>query len=746
MLQVGHYAQSSRPSNKEVTLVPQVDALGLLRIFYRKWPIIAGAVGITSGLGLAYTLVATPKYTATTLVYIDPNTQHFISKQELNVNGGQPDPGIIDSQVEILKSENVLGAAVRALDLISDPEFTPPKSFVGSAISWVLSLVSRKAPPPSQADIERGAAEKILAGLKVKRLGLTYVVQIDYTDLTPRIAARIANGVGEAFSAAELEARFQSAKRASRWLDTRIKELRDQAADADRKVQNFKADNNLVDTARGSLNEQQLADVNTQVVTARAATAEAKARYDRVLEVLNDPLADGSVTEALRSEVITRLRAQFLDLSAKHGEIAKRYGARHGAAVNLINQMEEVKSSIQLELKRIAESSRSDYEVAAEREKSIGDSLKAAVSQADANNLALVKLRDLESTAQIYRGLYDTLSQKFEEATQQQSYPALDARIITPAAEPSAPSWPRSVIVVPAAIIIGLALGMIAALLREFLGNNFRSIDDVQNYAGFECLGILPDLSYEHKERKFVSHDTTLLGASASYARHAVESPFSRFTETIRNVKVTLDIARSQETSGVIGIVSSVPKEGKTTVSANLAFLVAQMGHKTLLIDGDLHNPSITRTLVSGVGAGLIEVLTQVVPLEEVVRRDSVTGLDFVPTVINARHSNVVALLTSRAMMQLLTEARKRYEYVIIDLPPAVPVVDVKAAAHMVDNFIFVIEWGVTSRDVVREALESADLMRSKVLGVVLNKADPAELKRFEAYKGGNYNSYYVAN
>jgi len=745
MLQVSQYAQNSRSTGKDVTLVPQVDALGLLRIFYRKWPIIAGVVGIATGLGFAYTLAATPKYTATIEVYIDPNKQHFMSKQEVNVTGGQPDPGLIDSQVEILKSESVLGAAVRTLDLTNDPEFTPPRSFISSAISWVVSHLSKKGQAPTQEDIERGAAEKVLTGLKVKRLGATYVVQIDYTDLTPRLAARIANGVGEAYSAAELEARFQSAKRATRWLDSRIKELRDQAADADRKVQKFKADNNLVDTARGSLNEQQLADVNAQLVTVRAATAEAKARYDRVIEVLKDPVADGSVTEALRSEVVTRLRAQYLDFSSKYGEISRRYGANHGAAVNLKRQMDEVKRSVQLELKRIAESSRSDYEVALEREKSVRGSLKAAVSQADANNLALVKLRDLESTAQIYRGLYDTLSQKFEEATQQQSYPALDARIITSATEPTAPSWPRGIIVVPAAMALGLVIGMIVALLKEFLGNNFRSVDDVQNYAGFECLGILPDLSYDHKDSK-IALETGMLGASASFVRHSVEAPFSRFTETIRNVKVTLDIARSQEKSGVLGVVSSVPKEGKTTFSSNLALLVANMGHKTLLIDGDLHNPSVTRTLVSGVGAGLIEVLTQTATFEEVLRHDSITGLDFLPTVINARHSNVVALLTSRAMSQLLADARQRYEYVIIDLPPTVPVVDVKAAAHMVDNFIFVIEWGATSRDVVREALESADLLRSKVLGVVLNKADPAELKRFEAYKGPNYNSYYVSN
>ena len=125
-------------------------------------------------------------------------------------------------------------------------------------------------------------------------------------------------------------------------------------------------------------------------------------------------------------------------------------------------------------------------------------------------------------------------------------------------------------------------------------------------------------------------------------------------------------------------------------------------------------------------------------------KRDSPTGLEFLPTVIEPRKSNVVSLLTSQAMQEVLDAARQKYEYVIVDLPPVVPVVDVKAAAHMVDNFVLVIEWGVTSRDVVREALENADTLRSRLLGAVLNKADPAELSRFEAYKGDNFGSYYV--
>ncbi|QGM99221.1 polysaccharide biosynthesis tyrosine autokinase [Methylocystis parvus] len=742
MLQIGVHGPRRGPSDSEIKLVPQLDALGLLRIFYRQWPIIGFLMGAGFVLGAVYTLLATPRYTATVLLFVDPHKPQFNAKQEVSVNGPS-DPGLIESQVEILKSDSVLKAAAHALDLAHDPAFHPPPGLMSSLISVVTNWL-RQAPPLSLDEIESEIAQQIGSGLKVKRVGLTYVIQIDYTSTGRELSARIANGVADAYSLAELDAQYRSNRQASKWLQDRIKELRAQAADADRAVQKFKAENDLVDTARGSLNEQQLADVNAQLVAAKAATAEARARFDRVMEISRDGLADGSVADALRSEVITRLRAQYLDLSAKRGELSRRYGRSHGAVANIDYQMEEIKRSIGLELRRIAESNKSDYEVAREREESIRKSLKELVTQAEANNQALVRLRDLESSAQTYRSLYDSFFQKFEEATQQQSFPVSSARVITPAAEPDRPSWPRGIIVMPGALALGLALGIVASLLKEFLGNNFRGVDDVVHYAGVECLGILPDLSYERAKKKAALSRPGLLGGASAYVRHSVDAPFSRFTETIRNVKVSIDIARSQRKSGVVGVVSSVPGEGKTTFAANLALLMAQMGHRTLLIDGDLHNPSLTRTLAGGVNAGLVEVLMGSARLEDVVVADGATGLIFLPSVLRAHESNVVALMTSQAMSDLLEASRRDYEYIIVDLPPAVPVVDVKASAHLIDNFVFIIQWGATSRDVVREALESADTLRQRVLGAVLNKADPAELKRFEAYKGRYYHDYYV--
>jgi succinoglycan biosynthesis transport protein ExoP len=211
----------------------------------------------------------------------------------------------------------------------------------------------------------------------------------------------------------------------------------------------------------------------------------------------------------------------------------------------------------------------------------------------------------------------------------------------------------------------------------------------------------------------------------------------------LRSVKVTTDIAEFSRELKVLGVVSAVPNEGKTTTAANFAALISQTGNRVLLIDGDLRRPSLTRMLAPDARAGLIEVLTRAKSTSDVLYEDEASGLHFLPTVLNARVSHTADLVSSRAMATLLEVAREHYRYIVIDLPPIVPVVDVRAAAHLIDGFVCVTEWGKTSRHVVSEALASADLVSERLIGIVLNKASPAALKRIESYKGRHHNSYF---
>ena len=228
-------------------------------------------------------------------------------------------------------------------------------------IMKVLSYVLGDNGPSSNERLERNAVEAVQKYLKVERV-LTNLRSFDqpFRSIDPEKAARITNAISDAYIIGALEAKYQSTKRAGEWLQQRSAELREQATDSDRAVQAFKAENNIVGTSRGLMSEQQLADVNTLLIQARAATAEAKARLDRIEAISDKDIAQPTVTDALNNTVITRLRAQYLDLAAQYADWSSRYGKTHQAAIALANRMEELRKAIADEVHRIADSYRSE--------------------------------------------------------------------------------------------------------------------------------------------------------------------------------------------------------------------------------------------------------------------------------------------------------------------------------------------------------------------------------------------------
>jgi succinoglycan biosynthesis transport protein ExoP len=225
---------------------------------------------------------------------------------------------------------------------------------------------------------------------------------------------------------------------------------------------------------------------------------------------------------------------------------------------------------------------------------------------------------------------------------------------------------------------------------------------------------------------------------------YVLDAPYSRFTETLRNLKALINTAQLVRGAKVIGVVSSVPKEGKTTIAANLAALIAaSSGARTLIIDSDLHLRLLTAALSPDAREGLIEAINDPSRLPALVSKRPRSGLDVLPCPISTRIPNAADLLGSPKMEQLLAAARNSYDYIIVEIAPIMSVADIKMIERFIDGFILVVEWGQTKRSVVLEALSEVPPVRDRLIGIVLNKADPLELQRIESYKGDKFRDYY---
>jgi succinoglycan biosynthesis transport protein ExoP len=213
---------------------------------------------------------------------------------------------------------------------------------------------------------------------------------------------------------------------------------------------------------------------------------------------------------------------------------------------------------------------------------------------------------------------------------------------------------------------------------------------------------------------------------------------------------VAADLGLADQKSKVLGVVSCLPSEGKTTIAANLSVLFAMQGARSLLIDGDLRNPGLTRSLDAKPNEGLIEALVGGVPSDQVLRWDSSGKIAVLPTILKRRISHTSELLASLGMAQLLETFRSEFDYVVVDLPPLGPIVDAKAFANRIDAFVLVVEWGHTSRQLVRSMMASNPLIREKCLGVILNKSDESKMKYYRSYGSvdyyaSQYQKYYHA-
>src|SRR5215471_9007662 len=358
----------------------------LFKIFtsflHRQYRVIVVAFLSMVALAAVYLFTTPPSFTAIAKLLIDSRKVQLFQQQ--SVLGETPaDPSSVDSQVEILLSENVLLPVIKELHLTEDPEFVAPDDGLFSTIkgrvlnlpATIMGLVvnpsgSSEGQPSEEFALTRAAIGRLQSHLTISRSGLTSLINIGFRSHNPQRAAQVANAVAESYINDQLQAKYQATRRGGTWMGDRIKELRDQVTRAEHAVVDFKTKNNIVAVGGHLLmNEQQLSELNSTLNQARAHTAEAKAKLNRIDEILRSgaEIPDATVADSLQNQVINGLRSQYLDYNRKEAEYSAKYGASHGSVLNLRRKMHETRRVIFDELGRIAQTYQSDYEIAKAR-------------------------------------------------------------------------------------------------------------------------------------------------------------------------------------------------------------------------------------------------------------------------------------------------------------------------------------------------------------------------------------------
>ncbi|RWB99608.1 polysaccharide biosynthesis tyrosine autokinase [Mesorhizobium sp.] len=768
------------PSSDPVSADDFIDVERLLGMAARQAKVVAACAAIGLFLGVLYLQTTPPTYMATSRVLIDEGLNKVVDEVSAASVSMQTDSAIL-SQIEILHSARLAAVVVDNQKLDQNDAFMdPPTSAVSKAAGFVRGVVRYFRPNPAvgTADITQldpatrdamiassrrdYAILKLQDEVQAERIGRSYVISIAYQATDPALATAVTKAYADAYLADQLDASFDATERAAVWLQGRLTELRESSQAAALAVEKFRAEHGLAVDDGQLISDKQLSDLNGQLIEAQADTARASARYQQYKSIVesgsDNAFRDAAISaDQPSNSIISTLKTRYLTVAKRQQDIEANFGAEHPQAVALAKERADISAQIFGELKQLTESYRNEYEVALARETALRANVALAAGKSSIDNQSQVKLRELEQKATALSTLYQTFLGRYEEASQQQSFPVGKIRVISDATLPKSAATPRTSIVLGLSLVLGVMLGAGVGGLNEFRERFFRTGEDVRDRVGLKFLGYLPIIgskaAKDDKRDDGQADIKTAQSASAAERRArmrvSIDAPASMFSETLRSAKIAFDVVMEGQGSRVIGVISVLPGEGKSTVAANLAGLLAANGSKTLLVDGDLRNPGLSRSLGMEAEQGLMEAVVSGQTWQSVGKIDRQTKLAIVPAVPRGHFSHTSELLSSAGMRRFIDNAKETFQYIIVDLPPLGPVVDAKAFAPLADGFVLVTEWGRTPRAMVQSILSSESYIANKIVGVVLNKVDLKKLAKYGSIGGSEkffdrYSSYYL--
>ena len=714
-------------------------------------------------LGFMYIIFTPPRYTTTTSLLIDPRQNNALP-QVLSDGNSFRESLVIDSQLEVISSTRLMDKVATKAGIYTSID-TTRKSLVGRVKQTIFGADAEKElQAGEQAKQQRLNA--LIGGMKVNRVRNTYVIAISYTSGNPEYAAKIANLIASVYLDDELEAQYEASQRANEWMKGRLAVLHKELNATESAVQSYKEDNNIVQNeSHDTLSDQQLSELNSNLIVARADSAQAKARFENIQAIIESGNPETATIDVLNNKVIGELRSKYLDLSRLATGILRRQGKDHEAYRNLLRQMQDIQTLIWGEYHRIAESYKSEYEIAQSKEETLQKELDSVRGVSAISSRSQIALRELQRRADSTRNLYTKMLDKSNEEVERQSFPSVHARIISYATAPLAPSWPNKRFVLMVSILLGVAIGMGLAFLREQFEKFIWKAEDLESATQRTCLGMLPKIAFDrekivHFTKRWSTKELSVTELSSrnfnaagfSEVTQLLEKQTGIITEIMRNVQLAVQFNKDHvdnHKAKVISFVSARPGEGKSITSCFLAKHLAKTVARVALIDCDFRRPSLTHWFLPGATTGFYELASRIgydhpkdilLDLPKICHKTGQENLYFIPSKGANNSIANLNLVGSGQMHGLITYLQQIFDVILIDLPPIMNIVDARVIANSIDSFILLAHWGKTDRDIVSKALRRAPEVYNKTVGALLTLVDTEKASRYGYY---NYNYYY---
>lgn len=624
------------------------------------------------------------------------------------------DPGLsdaareaeIEAQLQFARSLAVANPVVKALALAKDPE------------------IAAKAQRFKSGGADAVAAA-VLEDVGARRVGQTPLIELTYTSSDPIKAAKVANALADSYLQNQVAQKLAQSKSTLDRLDSRVELLREQAESADAAVADFRVQNNLIGNPDSIALEQEISAISTNLANARAIAAEAQSRR----AAASRSTIVGSNSGPIDNSTLSSLRAQRAEVVRKLGALSARYGEKHPLIIDTQEELARIDGEISGEMRGLSATAGAESGIAGARASSLSASLGAARARLAANVRGGVGLADLERKAEIARQQYQNLLGARGQETARRALFQPDSRLVSPATPPFSASSPNLMVNLVLGFALGLGIALATAFFRERWSQSLNTIDDIDRLLGVEFLNSVPTLGSAVDQPK-----------TRDPAEAVILHPLSSYAEAFRSLATTLLYRAREPGDGrgkVIGITSSLPKEGKTTTTISVARVLALSGKKVAILDADLRRRSITLTLAPEAAKGWVDAISGAVELKDVLVVDE-TGATLVPAAANAHLA--ASPFSGPAFEQLIETLRRSFDVIFVDTAPVLAVDDTRVLLKHLDTLAMLARWRQTPVKAIRAALHQVRSVGGSISGVAMTMVD---LKNQARSGYGDASDYY---
>ena len=706
-----------------------------LRKLWRRRKLIAVTtilIGGTAGF-VAWSMPS--YYVAEARVLVGVDSPRVLNVEAI-ITDVSPDAERVANEGFVLQSRTLAKTVIDKLGLADNAQFNPDlatpsfwaratslKTYLPADITdWLDRLhksPSKAAPAPDKALSMRDnrLIDVFLSHIDVSLLGRSHVLSVKADARDPDMAASIANTLADTYIDYQRRDKISTMDRVDKFLLGRVSELREQVRKSDQAVEDYRRSHGLYKSgSSGGVTAQQLNELNSQLLAAQTAKAEAESRLQEAREVSKGGIGGGeSVPEVLKSPLISSLKEQEADAERKAAQLSASYGAKHPLMANANAEVGNARAKVSAEIAKTIDGLAREARTADARYKALSanfDQLKGQMGQVNDQSIGL---EALERDATVNRNLLEAMLNRAKQSTGAAEMLQANAKLVSPAAPSEAPSYPPKSLIAFLGLVGGLMVGSAIALMREGGDHTFRRADQIESLIGLPVMAMVPQL-----------------GGRSPPAMEVIRHPTSAYSEALRRLQVGIELSEAAASPKTLLFSSATPSEGKTVMVSSLGRLLASNGKRVLLIDCDWRSPKLHQIFRCSNRDGLASLLSDnsdTVSLDNLIHHDALSGVDVLPSGNWSPRS--AHFIGSPRMAQLVEALSHHYDFVILDTAPALVTADVLTLSRIVQKVIFVVRWGHTRQDAAVEALKQIADAQANIAGVVLSRVVARQYRQY---------------